>query len=292
MRHERMEHAWAKLNITLDVTGKMDNGYHALKMIMQTCSLCDDVHIAVEPGAGLVTVRTNRQYLPKNEDNIAGKAARAFLSWMDLDGWDVQISLTKRIPVCAGLGGGSADAAAVLRGLNALFEAGLDARTLEKIGAQVGSDVPFCIAGGTALAQGRGEVLTPLAPMPPCVFVLCKPKMSISTPELFARIDCGHVRCRPDTDAAIAALAAQDIRGLACRMYNVFEDVLGNRTQPIVEMKNALYDCGALGAVMSGTGSAVFGLFEHQSHAKTAVEKLAGRFAFCTAAWPVGTILI
>ena len=292
MKNQILEYAWAKLNLTLDVTGKLENGYHAMCMLMQTCSLCDDVHIAVQPGTGRVTARTNRNYLPNHEDNIAGKAARAFMTWTDISNWDVDVSLVKRIPVCAGLGGGSADAAAVLRGLNALFETGLRAETLEEIGAQIGSDVPFCISGGTMLAQGRGEILTRLPALPPCAFVLCKPRLSISTPELFARIDCGRIRCRPDTDAAVAALVAQDVRGIACRMYNVFEDVLGNRAQPIAEMKSALYDCGALGAVMSGTGSAVFGLFATRSDAQVAAEKLAGRFAFSTAADPVSAIEI
>ncbi len=286
------EHAWAKLNLTLDVTGRMDSGYHAMEMIMQTCSLCDDVVLAAQPGAGAVTVRTDRSFLPRDEENIAGKAIRAFLTQTGISGWDVDVALTKRIPVCAGLGGGSADAAAVLRGLNALFETGLPAGTLCEIGGQVGSDVPFCVAGGTALACGRGEILTMLPPLPSCAFVVCKPEMSISTPELFARIDCGKIRCRPDTAAAAAALAAGDLRGIVCRMYNVFEDVLGKRAGPIAEMRNALYDCGAIGTVMSGTGSAVFGVFPDMPAAQAAVRRLAGRFDFCTAAEPVGALQI
>ena len=287
---EMRERAWAKLNLTLDVTGRLDGGYHAMEMIMQTCSVYDGVYIAAHPGTGAVTVRTNRRYLPVDGDNIAGKAVRAFFAAAGTEkAWDVEVRLEKRIPVCAGLGGGSADAAAVLRGMNRLFKTGLDAAALEEIGGRIGADVPFCIRGGTALARGRGEVLTPLTPLAPCGFVLCKPKMSISTPELFARIDCGRIRCRPDTAAAVSALETGNVPELARRMYNVFEDVLGRRAAAIAEIKSALYDAGALGAVMSGTGSAVFGVFSDRAQARRAQAQLAGRYAFCAAAEPVGT---
>ena len=175
------------------------------------------------------------------------------------------------------MAGGSSDAAAVLRALNELEGAGLSLAQLARIGEQVGSDVPYCVTGGTALAEGRGEVLTPLPPLPPCWVVLCKPEFSISTPALFAKIDSVKLRCRPDTQGVIAALEAQDLVGVARRMYNVFEDALPERQRSRVnDIKNVLIQCGALGASMSGTGPTAFGLFDSEALAREAQERLTG----------------
>ena len=177
---------------------------------------------------------------------------------------------------CAGLAGGSSDAAAVLRALNQMEDARLFPETVAGIGARVGSDVPYCVMGGTALAEGRGEVLTPLPPLPKCWVVLCKPEFSISTPALFAKIDSVRLRCRPDTQGAIAALEGGDLAGVARRMYNVFEDALPERQRTRVnDIKNALIQCGALGASMSGTGPTAFGLFDDEGLAQEARERLA-----------------
>jgi len=177
-------------------------------------------------------------------------------------GGEVDVSIRKRVPVCAGLAGGSADAAAVLRAMNALTGAGLSLEELARIGARAGSDVPFCVLGGTALAEGRGERLTPLPALPPCHIVICKPPFSVSTPQLFSRVNVRKIVRRPDTAGVIAALNAGDLTGVARRMYNVFEDVLDRRRYgEIASIKAALIDCGALGASMSGSGPSVFGLF-------------------------------
>ena len=283
--------AWAKLNLSLDVLGKLADGYHEMKMVMQTASLSDDIRIELT-GDGAVTAQSNFAFLPKDGNNIAAKAAAAFFAAAELPGAGARITLRKRIPVGAGLGGGSADAAAVLRGLNELTGAKLDAEALEALGAGLGSDVPFCIRGGTRLAVGRGERLLPAPEMPMCGIVICKPRFSIRTPELFARIDGRRSRVRPDTDGLLAAMAAGDTEGLARRMYNVFEDVLPRRCSEIGAIKSALLDLGALGAVMSGTGSAAFGLFPAPEDADRAASALRAQYRECFAARPVRELAI
>ena len=283
--------AWAKLNLSLDVLGRLGNGYHEMKMVMQTCSLHDDVRIELTGEDG-VTVESNFGFLPRDGSNIAVKAASAFLDAAGMRGQGARITLRKRIPVGAGLGGGSADAAAVLRGLNTLCQTRLDADTLETIGAALGSDVPFCVRGGTALAVGRGEKLLPAPEMPACGIVICKPRFSIRTPELFSMIDSRRSRIHPDTEGLLDAMAAGDVGNLARRMYNVFEEVLPRRCSDIGAIKRALLDAGALGAVMSGTGSAVFGLFPGLSEAEQAAAALRGRWRETFASEPVRALTI
>ena len=282
--------AWAKLNLSLDVLGKLAGGYHEMKMVMQTASLRDDIRIELTDGG--ITVESNYGFLPRDGSNIAAKAAAAFFAAAQMPDAGARITLHKRIPVGAGLGGGSADAAAVLRGLNTLCGAGMDAATLETLGGTLGSDVPFCIRGGTALAVGRGERLLPAPEMPGCGIVICKPRFSIRTPELFGRIDGRRSRIHPDTDGLLDAMAAGDVPGLARRMYNVFEDVLPRRCSEIGVIKSALLDAGALGAVMSGTGSAVFGVFPDTEAAGRAAAALRERWRECHAAAPVREIAI
>ena len=279
----------AKLNLTLDVLGKRPDGYHDLRMIMQSVELADVLELNYN-GTRELRVSTNLHFLPNNEKNLAAQAA---LRWYECEAvqepgrWDMEdlkrslnfngldITIEKHIPVCAGLGGGSSDAAAVLRALNEMEDACLAPESVAGIGALVGSDVPYCVIGGTALAEGRGEILTPLPPLPKCWAVLCKPEFSISTPALFAKIDSVRLRCRPDTQGAIAALEAGDLQGVARRMYNVFEDALPERQRARVnDIKNALIQCGALGASMSGTGPTAFGLFDDESAAREAQEHL------------------
>ena len=283
--------AWAKLNLSLDVLGKLADGYHEMKMVMQTASLSDDIRIELT-GDGAVTAQSNFAFLPKDGNNIAAKAAAAFFAAAELPGAGARITLRKRIPVGAGLGGGSTDAAAVLRALNRLTGAGLSCRELEKLGEGLGSDVPFCVRGGTALAVGRGEILQRAPEMPACGIVICKPRFSIRTPELFAKIDGRRSRIHPDTDGLLDAMAAGDLEGLARRMYNVFEDVLPRRCGEIGVIKSALLDAGALGAVMSGTGSAVFGLFPDAAAAEAAAATLRARWRETFAAQPVREIKI
>lgn len=266
--------AGAKLNLTLDVLGRREDGYHDLRMVMQTVELADT--LSLQPGQGEgIRVRSNVGFLPADEHNLAAAAALAFARQTGVELGPLDIDLNKIIPICAGLGGGSSDAAAVLRALNQWCGTGLDLMALARIGEQVGSDVPYCVLGGTALAEGRGEVLTPLSPLPRCRVVLCKPDFSVSTPALFAKIDSVRLRCRPDTKGVLTALEQGDLEGVARRLYNVFEDALPQRCAAKVEqVKRVLIQSGALGAVMSGTGSAVYGLFRDEGCAQDAYEQL------------------
>ncbi|MBR2808381.1 MAG: 4-(cytidine 5'-diphospho)-2-C-methyl-D-erythritol kinase, partial [Oscillospiraceae bacterium] len=204
----------------------------------------------------------------------------------------VSIRLEKHIPVGAGMAGGSADAAAVLRGMNRLFGSPLNRQELEALAGQVGSDVAFCVAGGTQLAKGRGEQLEDLPPLPPCWIVVCKPGFSISTPELFRKLDEVSLRRHPDTAGMLAALREEDLRGIGIRMYNVFEDVPDRRMRQTGEIKSVLLDHGALGAMMTGTGSAVFGIFSNTEAAERCAADLKKEHRFCRVAEPVEQIII
>ena len=276
--------AHAKLNLSLDVLGKGGGGYHDLRMVMQTVDFGDDLDVELRPD-GQFTIDPGQSYLPADGRNLAVKAARLFLEGTGL-GADVRI--VKRIPVCAGMGGGSSDAAAVLRALNALTGRDMPADELAALGLAVGSDVPFCVLEGTALAEGRGERLTPLPPLPGCAIVICKPAFAISTPELFGKVDGRRSRLRPDTAGILAALDAGDLPGVARRMFNVFEDVLDRRQGEITSIKSALTGMGALGAAMTGSGSAVFGLFADEAAAQQAHQALAARYRECFLTRPSG----
>ena len=265
--------ARAKLNLSLDVLGKRPDGFHDLRMVMLSCSLADDVTVE-EASAGDYVAHTNRTYIPTGDKNVAVKAARAYYAALGREG-GAHIKITKRIPVCAGLGGGSSDAAAVLRALNELNGGALDDERLYAAAMEAGSDVPYCLMGGAALAEGRGEKLTALPALPRTHVVICMPHFSCSTPELFGRIDARRSRCHPDTTGIIDAITRGDVRGVAQRMYNVFEDVLDARASRTVNsLKFQLLDSGALGAAMSGSGSAVFGLFPDEASARAAYSEV------------------
>lgn len=270
--------AFAKLNLTLDILGKREDGYHDLRMVMQSITLADTLTLEENQGEGL-RVSANLRFLPTGEKNLAAAAALRFWEALGREPENLDIRIEKRIPVCAGMAGGSSDAAAVLRALNQRAGEPFSPRELAKIGERVGSDVPYCVLGGTALAEGRGEMLTPLAPLPRCWVVACKPDFPISTPELFAQADRVKLRRRPDTAGLVAALEAEDLGGVARRMYNVFEDVLPARLYTrVAEIKNDLIQCGALGANMSGSGPTAFGLFDRLEAAQEARACLAQRY--------------
>ena len=295
------ENAFAKLNLTLDVTGRRDDGYHDMLMVMQTVSIADRIVLERVPEPG-IHLSCNYRYVPTDERNLAVRAAHIFLRAIGAGDGEQAISggvsalpgidlrLDKKIPVGAGMAGGSSDAAAVLRGMNRLFGLPLNRRELEALAEEVGSDVAFCIAGGTQLARGRGEVLEDLPPLPDCHLVICKPGFSISTPELFRKLDEVSLRRHPDTAGMLAALNTGDLREAAIRLYNVFEDVQDRRMRQISEIKSRLLDHGALGAVMTGTGSAVFGLFQDPASAERCAEELKAEFRFCHTAEPVARL--
>ena len=270
--------AFAKLNLTLDILGRREDGYHDLRMVMQSITLADTLTLEENQGEGL-RVSANLRFLPTGEKNLAAAAALRFWEALGREPEDLDIRIEKRIPVCAGMAGGSSDAAAVLRALNQRAGDPFSPKELARLGERVGSDVPYCVLGGTALAEGRGEVLTPLAPLPRCWVVACKPDFPISTPELFAQADRVKLRRRPDTAGLVAALEAGDLGGVARRMYNVFEDVLPARLYTrVAEIKNDLIQCGALGANMSGSGPTAFGLFDRLEAAQEARACLAQRY--------------
>ena len=270
--------AFAKLNLTLDILGKREDGYHDLRMVMQSITLADTLTLEENRGEGL-RVSANLRFLPTGEKNLAAAAALRFWEALGRELEDLDIRIEKRIPVCAGMAGGSSDAAAVLRALNQRAGDPFSPKELARLGERVGSDVPYCVLGGTALAEGRGEVLTPLPPLPRCWVVACKPDFPISTPELFAQADRVKLRRRPDTAGLVAALEAGDLGGVARRMYNVFEDVLPARLYTrVAEIKNILIQCGALGANMSGSGPTAFGLFDRLEAAQEARACLAQRY--------------
>lgn len=271
--------AYAKINLTLDVLGKRPDGYHDLSMVMQSVSLADQVIIR-ETGEEGFTLKTDLGFLPGADKNIAGVAARAFARHTGVDLSGLEIELQKHIPVCAGTAGGSSDGAAVLRGLNRWFSCGLSLRHLAEIGEEVGSDVPYCVLGCTALAKGRGEKLTCLPALPDCHIVLCKPGFSVSTPELFRRIDELKLRFHPDTAGVLAALEEGDLAGVSRRMFNVFEEALPAQRRAVVEeIKSTLLSRGALGACMSGTGPTVFGIFDNAESAQSVADELKQSYA-------------
>lgn len=283
---DTVEWAYAKLNLSLDVTGAREDGYHDMAMVMQTVSLTDEIRIQLN-NTGRISASSNLRFIPHDQRNLAVKAALRYLERVGKPGQGMSIALHKDIPVGAGMAGGSSDAAAVLRGLNRLYGGRLSRTELEELAAQIGSDVAFCVSGGTALAQGRGERLRTLPPVPACAFVICKPGFSISTPELFRKLDRRPLRAHPDTAGILEAIDTGDLKGLCRRMYNVFEEVDDRRMRTVREIKSALLDRGALGAVMTGTGSAVFGVFERQDQAETAARELGRDYRFCRSALPV-----
>lgn len=271
------QNAYAKINLTLDVTGKRPDGYHTVKMVMQSLELHDDLTVRRGTGQGIV-MRSNVGFLPNDDSNLAVRAAKLFREQTGVPDDGLAIELYKRIPVAAGLAGGSSDAAAVLRALNDLYETGLSAQELRDIGVKLGADVPYCIVGGSQLAEGIGEELTPLPAMPACAAVICKPPFSVITAKVYARMNGGKLDFRPDTAGMLAALEAGDYAGICHRLYNVMEAVTGGDYAEIGQIKNILLDNGADGALMSGSGPTVFGLFTSDERAQAAAEPLQKLF--------------
>lgn len=265
------ERAYAKINLTLDVLCRRDDGYHDLRSVMQTVSLCDDVEIDADTGRPW-TLTCNAAGIPCDERNLAWKAARVFFDRLGREPDGIAIRIHKRIPSEAGLAGGSADAAAVLRALNRWTDEPFSVEELCALGAKVGSDVPFCVLGGTALAEGRGERLTKLPNAPILPLVICKPPLAFSTPTLYRKLDSIEIGERPDTEAMLRAIRNGDEESIAAQLCNVFEQAVSDLQ--IERIKEALRSLGALGAIMTGSGSAVFGVFRSPDCAKAACEAL------------------
>lgn len=280
------EGAFAKVNLTLDVLGKRSDGYHDLQSVMQTISIRDDVEIDVGTGKPWRLLCT-REDIPTDETNLAWKAAKVYCDAMKRDPEGLEIRIVKRIPSQAGLGGGSADAAAVLRALNRHFGSPLSILALAELGAQVGSDVPFCVVGGTAMVEGRGERLRKLPDMPDCVFVVCKPDFSVSTPELYQKIDTVAIPHRPDNQAMESALLAGDLGKIADNLYNVFDPVVTADNLELNYIKSICNSYGSLGQQMTGSGSAVFAILEDFEYAAVVCNMLKENYPNIFIAKPV-----
>ncbi len=270
------EPAYAKLNLTLDILGKLPDGYHDLRMVMTSITLQDTITLTPNSSSDL-RLRSNASFLPSDDSNLAAKAARAFARETGIQLPGLDIGIQKEIPVCAGMAGGSSDAAAVLRLLRRLCAPDLSQDRLEAIGALVGSDVPYCVGGGTALVEGRGEYVSPLPPLPDCWLVVCKPAFPISTPELFGLVQVKKLRCHPDTAGMVSALERGDLEGVVHRLYNVFEEVLPRKYAQVFELKRDLLELGAMAASMSGSGPSVFGIFRDEETARRAADVMKQR---------------
>ena len=260
------EGAFAKLNLTLDVLGKRPDGYHDIKSVMQAISLRDDIEIDVGTGKPWKLL-CDKEDIPTDERNLAWKAAKLFFDTTGKDPQGLEIRITKRIPAEAGLGGGSADAAAVLRALNRHYGAPFSLPALAELGGQIGSDIPFCVLCGTAMAEGRGEMLRPLPNVPDCIFVVCKPDFSVSTPALYAKIDEKAIAQRPDHRAMDSALLAGDLGAVAQNLCNVFDPIVTEEHLELNYIKSIFNSYGAVGYQMTGSGSAVYCIVENFEYA-------------------------
>ena len=253
------EGAYAKLNLTLDVLGKREDGYHDLQSVMQAISIRDDIEIDVGTGKPWKLL-CSVEGIPTDETNLAWKAAKIYCETMKKDPNGLEIRITKRIPSGAGMGGGSADAAAVLRALNRYYDNPLSIYALAELGAQVGSDVPFCTLCGTAMVEGRGERLRKLPDMPDCVFVVCKPDFSVSTPELYRKLDETAIAKRPDHTAMESGILSGDQLKIAQNLMNVFDPVVTSDHLELNYIKSIMNSYGAIGSCMTGSGSAVYAM--------------------------------
>ena len=264
--------ALAKINLGLDVTGKREDGYHEVRMVMQTIQMYDQLEIkeSKEPG---IRLTTNLPFLPCNDGNLVYKAAKILMDEFDIR-QGVDMNLTKFIPVAAGMAGGSSDAAAALVGINRMFQLGLTKRQLMERGVQIGADVPYCVLRGTALAEGIGEKLTVLPPMPDCWILIGKPGISVSTAFVYKNLDLPALSKHPDIDGMLECLKEKDLTGICNRLENVLETVTIKEYPIIEKVKKHLMDQGAKGALMSGSGPTIFAIFEDKKTADDAMESL------------------
>ena len=264
--------ALGKINLGLDVLGRRENGYHDVRMVMQTVYLYDRIIMKKSKTPG-IRLETNLYYLPVNENNLAYQAAQMLMDEFHIEE-GVSIQLDKHIPVAAGMAGGSSNAAAVLFGLNRMFSLGLSQKELMERGVKLGADVPYCIMRGTVLAEGIGEILTPLSPMPKCYVLIAKPAISVSTKMVYEKLDSHEIEDHPDIDGILAGLKAGDLKKVAGSMGNVLERVTVDAYPVIDQIKKMMIKEGALNAMMSGSGPTVFGIFEEKATARKAADAI------------------
>ncbi len=262
----------AKINLTLDVLYKRTDGFHQVEMIMQAIELADILCLE-EKSSDEITITTNLAYVPCDARNLAYQAAKLIKDTCNITK-GVHIGLEKNIPVAAGLAGGSTDAASVLLGLNDLWKIDLSINELEKLAAKLGSDVPFCLRGGTMLATGRGELLEPLADLPSCYVVLAKPRIAVSTAWVYGKYQNSVVESHPDTAGVQEALRRGELAGVAKRLNNVLESVTIAEYPQIGQLKTCMMQYGAMASLMSGSGPTVFGLVKDQAEAEYIANQL------------------
>jgi len=276
-----IEKAYAKINLTLDVTGKRADGYHEIRTVMQSVSLCDTISVE---RAEEITVSANKKAIPADKSNLAYIACEKFFEAAGIRG-GANVYIKKHIPVAAGLAGGSTDAAAVLRALNRLYKTGFSTEELCEIGASFGADIPYCVRGGTALCEGIGEVITVLPKLPRLNIVISIGGEGMSTPVMYAEIDKRQSLPNIDTDGMVRAIQAQNISGIVARLGNVFEEICAEKRPFVSAIKALMLKNGALGAAMSGSGPSVFGVFSNKTAAEACAKLLKnmGYYAFhCT----------
>ena len=267
--------AYAKINLSLDVTGKRPDGYHDLKSVMQTVDLYDTLTFSRTETDG-IALSSDSSQVPVNDENLIVKACRLVRETYGIrEG--VSVDLVKEIPMQAGLGGGSADAACALRAMNDLFSLALSTEDLCKLGVKIGADVPFLVRGGTCLCEGIGEILTPVSAPPACTVLIAKPAAGISTAEAYATLDLKPIEHHPDTDALLAALENGNLKAVCAAMDNVFEPVAFRRVPEIKALIDTMQDYGAYRAMMSGSGPSVFGIFPEEADAVKAYHVLKAR---------------
>ena len=264
--------AYGKINLGLDVIRKRPDGYHDLDMVMQMVDVYDDVILTRIEGAEIV-VRTDTAVLSNGKDNLAYMAAKMLMDEFGID-QGLEITIRKRIPIAGGMAGGSSDCAATLTGVNQMFDLGLSTEELMERGVRLGADVPYCILGGTAIARGIGDILTPLPTPPKCHVIIAKPPVSVSTAFVYGNIKPDKIKKRPDIDGMVSAIRTQDLYKLAKSLYNVMEDITVPQYPIIQEIKMVMLNNGALNSIMSGSGPTVFGLYDDKGKAEQKVELL------------------
>lgn len=263
--------AYAKINLGLDVVHRLENGYHEVRMIMQTVGIYDVLTFTAAQSG--IRITTDSGELPVGEDNLIYRAARLLMETYNISA-GVDIHLEKHIPIAAGMAGGSSDAAATLLGLNELFALGVSEERLRQLGVRIGADVPYCIMGGTALAEGIGELLTPLPPAPQCVLLVAKPDIQVSTKYVYEHLDAGNSWQHPDIDGMRRAVENGDLSGVIARLGNVLETVTIEAYPVIDRIKREMVSGGARGSLMSGSGPTVFGIYDSREQAQAVRDSL------------------
>lgn len=265
--------AYGKINLGLDVLRKREDGYHDLSMIMQTVGVYDDIIISETDSSGEITVETDTAVLSSGKDNLAYMAAKILLDEFRIHR-GINIHINKRIPIAGGMAGGSADCAAVLKGINEMFALGLDKKALMERGVKLGADVPYCVLGGTALAEGIGDRLTPIEMPPKCHVIIAKPPISVSTAYVYGHIKPEKITRRPDIKGIIKAIEERDLQKMSFLLYNVMEEVTVGEYPIIQNIKETILQAGALNSIMSGSGPTVFGIFDDIKKAENAEKAL------------------